>query len=254
MRKHSLKKVTNLSIFLMVLLGMPAAIAEGAAEWSGATPFESWDQGQNAIPMGSRQEWKCFLVKIGGDFEGDKEQVYVKADDDVWELGGSSNQDDVSAEAYCVPYSAEVDFYSIQLGNGLDSEDMGSRSGRFCALIWVQGKFQSANDFVKVYHTDEGGGDVWKLEGQSSQNGYARAMCFEIPYDELETASWNLGDDRTDLGSAANRICALNRMQGKFNGKGEYIMLSISEGNWYLDGGAKDADMGVQTVASCMTF
>jgi hypothetical protein len=51
-------------------------------------------------------------------------------------------------------------------------------------------------------------------------------------------SSWCIGQAPVALGSAGDRACFLTRMSGAFNGGGEHIETYVSNGQWYLGGGA----------------
>lgn len=134
-----------------------------------------WDQYQRyPTYMGTSNGRVCFLTKIAGKFKGGGEWVHVYVSGGAWYLGGSSQQQGVSARARCVEVNSYTGEYYWSQYQGY-STYMGSSVDTSCALTYVSGKFYGAGEYVQIF--DNSGS--WYLGGGSLQQGVAaRARCF----------------------------------------------------------------------------
>ena len=66
-----------------------------------AGPY-NWAQGQAAVAMANANDWVCGLTRVQGKLAGAAESVVSYIVNDVWHLGGTSNQSGVSGAAYCM--------------------------------------------------------------------------------------------------------------------------------------------------------
>ncbi|QRK08436.1 hypothetical protein JQX13_52460 [Archangium violaceum] len=221
----------------------PLAVSEQALNSSGA--FD-WSQGWVATPMGSSADRVCYLSRMTGNFEGELEYLHAFVSGGSWYLAGSSAQKEVSGSAHCAytssgSYSGE---YSWSQDQSYPTY-LGSATGRVCFLTRVAGKFEGAGEWVHVYTS----GGSWYLTGSSEQHGLsASARCVNVSSYSNEY-SWYQGQLSTNMGTTSARSCALTFVSGRFQGGGEQISISQSDGYWFL--GGRSAQNSVQARSRC---
>lgn len=133
----------------------------------------TWTKGQREpkTRMGTYYSSFCFLSTVSGKFRGDKEYVQITREADQWWLSGGSDQNGLTASAYCVgtPFN---DFYLTnqvtlnQSSNPTTTLDFGTNYAA-CFLTRMQGKFQGNGERVSVYNNL----GQWSLQVNSRQFG-----------------------------------------------------------------------------------
>jgi hypothetical protein len=145
--------------------------------------------------------------------------------------------------------------FSVQLTDefswyqGTEAATMGPARDRVCFLTRIQGHFDGAEEAVHARVID----GTWVLDGRARHGGVGvHARCLRLASDDLysEAHRWEQGKEATDLGSAEDRACFLTGMQGRFEGGGEWVLVTVRDGRWILDGASQQA--GVGATARCV--
>lgn len=135
----------------------------------------SWKAAQ-ALPtnMGTTTGRVCYLVRVSGSFDSGSDWARVYASGGSWFLFGNSVKGNGGAQARCVTVSTYSGEYSWNSNQSYDTH-MGVTSGRVCALTYMAGKFNTANDYIDIYAS----AGSWYLGGNASAPAVsAKARCF----------------------------------------------------------------------------
>jgi hypothetical protein len=279
---------TKLS-FLLLALAVPLTACAADASDPGAAPgadekteqtsaplttatFE-WDQNLGHVTvMWPVTEGMCMLTGVGGDFQGNGENVHIEVDDGYWVLTGASQQNSVTGYALCQAWSDlggygwgyEEWMATSYGGNGCPPWPFACGSSNypgsatlwngvnFCSLAYISGNFDG-NEYMQISWN----GTDWVLNDNEDATGSymnAGAMCFglklshNIAFSGIYT--WKTGEAPVELGSASNVVCALSEIQGGFRGGGEEVEILNLGGTYYLWGKSQQPNTGAQAV--CM--
>ena len=131
--------------------------------------------------------------------------------------------------------------------------DMGSSTETFCYLTRIQGDFEGGGESVRI----AGRNGRWFLEGSSQQSGIgAGARCTPTRFGSrvllfTPESSWRQGQPPTPMvADNGFTACMLTRVQGKFEGGGERVEITRSNGTWFLGGASRQS--GVAAGARCL--
>ena len=184
----------------------------------------SWEQGQKPRTMGSATDRVCFLTEAAGDFQGGGEATRARIDKGAWLLDGQSLQTGIRTSAQCVAapmYSEEFTWTQ-----GAPAVPLGSSTGQACFLTRVTGKFEGGGEQVRTFVQN----GQWFLSGQSAQEGVAAsARCIPVASFTPEV-NWAQGQQPIILTADPPNprdFCFLTRVQGKFEGGGESVAVSV---------------------------
>ncbi len=150
----------------------------------------------------------------------------------------------VAAEKMSYHVSDEFTWY-----HGTPEATLGPADQRVCFLTRIQGHFNGETEAVHARVVD----GQWILSGRSSHGGVgAHARCLTVANTEMytEACHWQQGEEPVDLGSAADRACFLTHVQGRFEGGGENVHVTIRDGHWVLEGASQQS--GVGASARCV--
>lgn len=128
---------------------------------------------------------------------------------------------------------------------------LGGATGRFCFLQSVAGMLRATSHEVVVAAV----GANWLLSGTAPDaNVIARCLTFEPASGITLTppVDWTQGQPFVDLGPFGDRICALTRIAGVFNGGGELVHAEATDNRWRLRGTSLAS--GVSASARCLVF
>ncbi|QDE91485.1 hypothetical protein BHS06_22295 [Myxococcus xanthus] len=207
----------------------------------------TWSQGNIATPMGTTVNRTCYLMRVGGDFEGGGERVDIFQTGSSWYLGGNSSQTGINGAAGCINVADTGTEYTWTQSSSYPTY-LGSSTNRVCYLTGVAGKFHGGGEWVHVYET----AGSWYMTGNSSQSGVrARARCINLGANNTFSPeyTWSQGNSATALGGTAGRSCALTFVRGKFEGGGEHVRTYQAGGSWYLGGAS--GQVSVAARARC---
>lgn len=209
-----------------------------------ATTVYSWNQSQGySTVMFSQNSGWCFLSNVSGHFVGFGEAVWIANSNGYWVLTGQSQQQGVSAEATCVPWSTlqpgysnvsyTWDNYESAIAapncwvNGtcpLNKLTLWGNAG-FCSLMGVGGSF-SGGGSTKVHVTANPSTGSWEENVVTiSTNGteaWAGCFHFNVNSSYANEANWQQGQPEVIFNSA-DRGCGLESMTGNFQGSGESV-------------------------------
>jgi hypothetical protein len=127
--------------------------------------------------------------------------------------------------------------------HGTPEATMGPADHRVCFLTRIQGHFHGETEAVHARVVD----GQWVLSGRSGHGGVgAHARCLTVANAEMYTDAhhWHQGEEPVDLGSAADRACFLTHVQGRFEGGGEQVHVTIQDGRWVLEGASQQSGVG----------
>jgi len=153
-----------------------------------------------------------------------------------------------------ISYTQEVSWSQGQLSQGL-----GHMSNSVCFLTEVRGRFAGDGEEVGIFGVSPG---AWHLGGKSMQTGVggsARCLTGRPPSSYTQPQYWYQGDPALPLGRTVNGnfvqadgswSCFLTAMRGRFQGFGEEIRTTFSDGVWWLTG--KSQQGGVRAGAQCV--
>ena len=130
---------------------------------------------------------------------------------------------------------------------------LGAADHRLCFLQQVAGQLAVSGGEVRVYVLD----GVWYLGGSAPVIVAATARC--VRWSDAGGVStdpsgfdWTQGQAPVAMGAAADRICGLTRVAGRFEGGGELVHAAIAGGAWSLSG--TSATTGVAASARCLAW
>lgn len=132
---------------------------------------------------------------------------------------------------------------------GNAARGLGSVPGRLCYLQYLTGNLDSGAGWTGTQITNGN----WSIFGETAQGDRdisGGAYCINIPGAGLTTASWDQGRPEVNLGPAADRVCMLTAVGGKFMGRGESVYVRVGGDTWYLGGTSKQR--GVFAAARCI--
>jgi hypothetical protein len=251
---HWKRDVLSLCMALTLLLGSLACgsnAVTGAAQTSdnkigsasqaltSLGPY-GWMQGQPSTLLGRVRDVNCYLTWITGHYAGWGEKIEITRDSNWWWLGGTSQQNDVSALADCVSaYDSSGDSEGTWV-QGQAPVNLGSSSGRICLLTSFSGKFTGGGEYVQI--TESRGS--WWLSGDSHQTDVqATAHCFNVP-SYTQEYTWTQGQSAVKIGDAKQVACGLTYAAGRFYGAGEFVgVMKWFEDAWYLGGSSEQIDV-----------
>lgn len=209
----------------------------------------TWHQGGPIVYMGSKQDVVCWLIEIGGDFEGHDEFVKIRAETygDRWYMSGGSEQSGVMATAHCIPrayFGQTLAFSEHNWRWGDATEDLGPAHQRVCFLSGMEGKFEGSGEYVRTYVAN----GRWYLGGGSQQPSpadmAASAVCMNTGW-LAGPFHWAQGQTAVKMASAVEWACGLSRVTGKFEGAGEKVRTPVlGDGWWYLTGTSQQSGVG----------
>jgi hypothetical protein len=140
-----------------------------------------------------------------------------------------------------------------QLRTGELPVALGAATGRFCFLQSVAGMFKAPSHDVAVAVI----GATWELHSAAfDATVIARCVTFAATsgITMTEQFDWTQGQPAVDMGPFGDRICALTRMAGTFNGGGELVHAAGENNRWLLRGTSGVGGGGVSVSARCLVF
>jgi hypothetical protein len=131
--------------------------------------------------------------------------------------------------------------------------DMGSDIDTLCYLTRIQGDFAGGGESVGI--TRRNGRQF--LEGTSRQSGIGvGARCTPVRFGarvllHSSEFSWRQGEPAKPMfADNGFTVCMLTKVQGKFDGGGEHVEVTRSNGMWFLGGGSQQS--GVAAEGRCI--
>jgi hypothetical protein len=245
--------------------------------------YYAWNQYQGfPTVMMPVSEGICFLQGVTGKFRGGGENVWVRNNGSNWELNGTSLQQDVSARAMCVPFSAiqgadqgfsylkgtasawvtnrpECSWWESCNPHAGQAQALFGRDG-FCYLTGMGGRFDGGGESVQVHALNPA---RWELFASTmAWSGYIRgeAGCIALHgHSSLRTTNivrrygWLQGEPFRQLPNADEAFCVLSLIQGRFAGWGETVEIYHNPDlTQWLGGSSYQA--GIMGEASCLYY
>jgi hypothetical protein len=144
---------------------------------SGVTADVTWQQGQDPVILQDRATSACFLTRVAGNFQGGGENIELTGSQGVWQLGGTSSQEGVTASARCMTMQPLSTHFSMVFADAsplsLDPVINGA-----CFLTRISGDLGAEGDLVET----EWVGNRWELRRGREPGGtrplQVRAICF----------------------------------------------------------------------------
>jgi hypothetical protein len=228
-----------------------------------------WSQGSGPTVMWSKNSGYCFLTGVTGHFVGGGEAVYVTMDstNSTWILTGRSGQQGISGTAMCASWSSlganapswTWNNWVVDTTQTWETEDMWGTDS-FCHLGGVAGYFGSASQMADVEPGDSsdpnwnvtayhGGANIGN---DTEADGQCVALRQKHGVGLTQRFFWQQGSSAVYLGPMSNRLCALETVQGHFQGSGESVQITQDGTNWFLSGTSQQT--GVAAEALCVTI
>ena len=162
----------------------------------------------------------------------------------------AANEEATEQTQQALPISFIAEAHWVQ---GEPWVDLGPATEKFCFLTRVQGHFEGAGEQVQIQVIN----GRWSLGGFSSQQGVgAGARCVPLRFGNRSLGfsvefPWNQGDPAKQmLADNGFNACLLTMVRGHFEGNGEHVEITRSNGSWFLGGGS--SQQGVSARARCV--